>query len=123
MLDFNENNNKIFAVLSLGCRVNRSEVDDYSAFLLANSWKMANVSSACLIIVNTCTVTSVADKKTRQAVRKLCRDNNNKDCLIYITGCAAAMNASLYEQIDKRINVIPKANMIAELEVLCNHKD
>ena len=71
---------------------------------------MVDPEDAQLIIVNTCTVTSIADKKTRQSVRNVCRINNNPDAKIIVTGCASAIDKDLYKQMDSRIAVV--ANML-----------
>lgn len=97
---------KKFSVISLGCRVNRAESDDYSAYLISKGWVMSDVNEADLVLVNTCTVTHVADKKTRKTVRKVCKENTK--ARIILTGCAAAMDSSFYKKIDKRIEIIPK---------------
>ena len=57
-----------FAVVNLGCKVNRVESDDASARLAARGTETAE-ADADLIVVNTCTVTGEAEKKTRKAVR------------------------------------------------------
>lgn len=102
-------NTKKFAVVSLGCKVNRAEVDSYSARMIDEGWQMTEVQDADFVIINTCTVTSVADKKTRQIVRKVCRDSNAEK--IIVTGCASAIEPEVYEQIDSRIEIVPKADM------------
>lgn len=102
-------NSKKFAVVSLGCKVNRAEVDSYSARLIFEGWTMSDVEQAEFVIINTCTVTSVADKKTRQTVRKVCSES--KASKIIVTGCASAIDPETYKQIDPRIEIIAKADM------------
>lgn len=70
---------------------------------------MTSVEDSNLVIVNTCTVTSVADKKTRQAVRKVCKTSPANR--IIVTGCAAAIEPNFYKQIDDRIEVVAKRDM------------
>ena len=70
---------------------------------------MTNVQDASLVIVNTCTVTSVADKKTRQTIRRVCKESQaNK---IIVTGCASAIDPDFYASKDDRIEVIAKNEM------------
>ena len=108
---------KKFAVVSLGCKVNRAEVDSYSARLIDEGWQMTDAQDADFVIINTCTVTSVADKKTRQTVRKVCRDSKAQK--IIVTGCASAIEPEVYEQMDSRIEIVAKADMqSAEAESL-----
>ena len=59
-----------FAVVNLGCKVNRVESDAAAAVLLAQGASPAREEDADLIVVNTCTVTGEAEKKTRKAVRR-----------------------------------------------------
>lgn len=114
---------KKFFVLSLGCRVNKAEIDDYSAYLISNDWELSDVYTSSLIVLNSCTVTSTADKKTRQSIRKICRSNTNMNTKIIVTGCACAINPEYYKQIDDRIRVVPKLKMIDEIKKLCNNKN
>ncbi|MEF9876481.1 MAG: 2-methylthioadenine synthetase, partial [Gordonibacter sp.] len=57
-----------FAIVNLGCKVNRVESDAIAAALLAAGGSEAAPTDADLIVVNTCTVTGEAEKKTRKAV-------------------------------------------------------
>ena len=70
---------------------------------------MTDVADADFVIINTCTVTAVADKKTRQTVRKVC--NESKATKIIVTGCASAIDPDIYKQIDPRIEIVAKADM------------
>ena len=63
-----------FAVVNLGCKVNRVESDDAAARLALRGVETSE-ASADLIVVNTCTVTGEAEKKTRKAVRRALRAN------------------------------------------------
>ena len=75
-----------FHVVNLGCKVNRVESDDFTAALLARGGEAVNEKSADLVIVNTCTVTGEAEKKTRKAVRGALRANDR--ARVIVTGCA-----------------------------------
>ena len=98
-----------FAVVCLGCKVNRAEVDSYAARLLQAGWEMVEPQDASLVIINTCTVTSVADKKTRQAVRKVAGMEAPEELIV--TGCASAIEPDVYKAIDPRIKIVPKREM------------
>ena len=65
---------RAFHVVNLGCKVNRVESDDFAARLLSQGASCVPLSEASLIIVNTCTVTGEAEKKTRKAVRQALRE-------------------------------------------------
>ncbi len=103
-----------FAIINLGCKVNRVESDSFGAFLLANNAHETKPECADLVIVNTCTVTGDAEKKTRKSVRKALREAPNAQ--IIVTGCAAVINPSFYEELDQRIRVIPKGSVSDYLE-------
>ena len=89
-----------FAVVNLGCKVNRVESDDAAARLALRGVETPE-ASADLIVVNTCTVTGEAEKKTRKAVRRALRANDHARVLV--TGCAAAIDAAFYEALDERV--------------------
>ena len=97
-----------FTVVNLGCKVNRVESDDAAAQLATYGTETPEVD-ADLIVVNTCTVTGEAEKKTRKAVRRALRANDHARVLV--TGCAAAIDAAFYEALDERVNVVSKAKL------------
>ncbi len=104
-----------FAVVNLGCKVNRVESDDASARLAARGTETAE-ADADLIVVNTCTVTGEAEKKTRKAVRRALRANDHARVLV--TGCAAAIDAAFYEALDERVSVVGKAQLAQAIDAL-----
>lgn len=106
-----------FAVVNLGCKVNRVESDDASARLAARGFETKE-ADADLIVVNTCTVTGEAEKKTRKAVRRALRANGRARVLV--TGCAAAVDAAFYESLDPRVRVVGKARLAEEIEAWCD---
>ncbi|MDO4891377.1 MAG: hypothetical protein Q3963_08430, partial [Coriobacteriaceae bacterium] len=56
-----------FSIVNIGCKVNRVEVDAAAAELMARGAQMVQGEPADIVVVNTCTVTGEADKKTRKA--------------------------------------------------------
>ena len=82
-----------FAVVNLGCKVNRVESDAAAAQLLAAGGRAVTEAEADLVVVNTCTVTGEAEKKTRKAVRRALRANGH--ARVVVTGCAAALDAAV----------------------------
>ena len=105
-----------FAVVNLGCKVNRVESDAAAAQLLAAGGRAVTEAEADLVVVNTCTVTGEAEKKTRKAVRRALRANGH--ARVVVTGCAAALDAAAYEALDARVCVVPKAGLAQALEAL-----
>jgi len=74
--------------LTLGCKVNQYETELVrEGFLRANFRDAADGEAADLCVVNTCTVTAEGDSKSRQAIRRLAREN--PDARIVVMGCYA----------------------------------
>ena len=95
-----------FHVVNLGCKVNKAESDTIAANLLAQGHALVSEADADAIIINTCTVTGDAEKKTRKAVRRALRENTTARVLV--TGCAAAIDPEFYESLDPRIQIVEK---------------
>ena len=106
-----------FAVVNLGCKVNRVESDTITARLRELGGHPANIHEARLVIVNSCTVTGEADKKTRKAVRAALRAN--QDATIVVTGCGVAVDAQTYREIDPRVITIERTDLFIALEDQC----
>ncbi len=106
-----------FSIVNLGCKVNRVESDAAAAQLIAAGGAATAPAQADLVVVNTCTVTGEAEKKTRKAVRHALRENAR--ALVFVTGCAAAIDAAFYEELDARVRVIPKNRLAEALEEAC----
>lgn len=115
-----------YRVVNLGCKVNRVESDSFEAALERQGWREAPAGAASIVIVNTCTVTAEAEKKTRKAVRRALRDD--PEAQVLVTGCSAAINPQEYEAMSPRIQVLPKAAVMESLRALAkdeegSHKD
>lgn len=91
-----ENTKNNIKVVSFGCRLNALECEKIQ--------KMLGEIVQTAIIVNTCAVTGEAERQSGQTVRKLARENPNVP--IFITGCAATRNPTLFCQIPNTV-VIP----------------
>ncbi|RNL48367.1 MiaB/RimO family radical SAM methylthiotransferase [Paraeggerthella hongkongensis] len=103
-----------FAVVNLGCKVNRVESDSFAAALLARGAVPVAEADADLIVVNTCTVTGEAEKKTRKAVRRALRCNDR--AAVAVTGCAVAIDAATYEAMDPRVRIVGKGEFLKQIE-------
>lgn len=101
MLEQTKNNAAAFHVVNLGCKVNRVESDDFAATLIADGGREVPIEAADFIVVNTCTVTGEAEKKTRKAVRQALRANDF--ARVVVTGCAAAIDPITYTEMDRSI--------------------
>ena len=80
------------AVKTLGCRVNQSDSDSILRALVDRGFYPAPYGQpADAVVVNTCTVTHVADRKSRHVIARGVRDN--PDCVLAVTGCYASVDA------------------------------
>lgn len=74
------------AFYTLGCKVNQYESQAMGEMLAANGYQIVDSKQdADIYIVNSCTVTSSADQKTRQAVRRFKR--THPQSIVVLTGC------------------------------------
>lgn len=102
-----------FTVINLGCKVNRVESDSIAARLMASGGMSVQPEFADVIVVNSCTVTGEADKKTRKAVRSALRANSRAE--VIVTGCGVAIDPSAYHEINPRVETIERADLFARL--------
>lgn len=71
---------------TLGCKVNQYESQYMSEILMKAGYEIVNNhEDADIYIINSCTVTSESDRKTRQSVRRFKR--NHPNALVVLTGC------------------------------------
>ena len=103
-----------YAVVNLGCKVNRVESDAFASSLDAHGAKSCDAADADLIVVNTCTVTGEAEKKTRKAVRRALRANDR--ATVIVTGCAAAIDKDTFLAMDPRVRVMGKAELASSID-------
>ena len=90
---------KKIAFITLGCKLNYAETSTYERALLKEGFEAVPWNKgADVFIVNTCTVTEHSDKKSRNIIRKLHRQNPLAQ--IYVTGCSAQLRRADYEAIE-----------------------
>lgn len=81
-------NTKTIAAYTLGCKVNQYETEAVLEQFTARGWQVVDFSDrADVYLINTCTVTSLGDRKSRQMMRRakhLC-----PDAVLVVTGCYA----------------------------------
>lgn len=87
------------AFITLGCKLNYAETSTYERALLKEGFEAVSwTKGADVFLVNTCTVTEHSDKKSRNIIRKLHRQN--PDSLIFVTGCYAQLKKAEIEAIE-----------------------
>ncbi|MBR2300282.1 MAG: tRNA (N(6)-L-threonylcarbamoyladenosine(37)-C(2))-methylthiotransferase MtaB [Alphaproteobacteria bacterium] len=77
-------------VITFGCRINAFESEAIQEKLRAYDH---------LIVVNTCAVTSEAERQCRQTIRKLKKENPTAK--IVVTGCSAQVHPEVFEKMDE----------------------
>ncbi|MBR2744530.1 MAG: tRNA (N(6)-L-threonylcarbamoyladenosine(37)-C(2))-methylthiotransferase MtaB [Clostridia bacterium] len=86
------------AFCSLGCKVNQYETNAMAQKFIEHGYEIAEFDEfADIYIVNTCTVTSVADRKSRQMLRRA--KELNSDAIVVACGCYAQVSADEIEKI------------------------
>ena len=89
-----------------GCKNNRYELDQIILWAAKNSVEfVTDEGQSDFCIINTCTVTHVADKKSRQLIRKT--KNRNKKLKMIVFGCGARMQKEEFEKIDEIDYLLP----------------
>ena len=79
---------KTVSIFTLGCKVNQYETQAMRELFEKRGYNvMLNNEIADIYIINTCTVTNIGDKKSRQFIRRAKR--SNPDAIIAVVGCYA----------------------------------
>lgn len=87
------------AFLTLGCKLNYAETSTYERGFKAAGLEVVPWSEkADIYLVNTCSVTAVSDRKSRNLVRRVHR--MNPGALVVVTGCSAELRRAEIEGID-----------------------
>jgi threonylcarbamoyladenosine tRNA methylthiotransferase MtaB len=83
---------------SIGCRLNIGEIEAMARVLAAAGHRIVGPGEpAELCIFNTCTVTSIASRKSRQLIRQL--QKTNPGAAVVVTGCDAELSPTEMEGI------------------------
>ena len=105
------------AIVTLGCKVNQYETDAMYGMLKEAGVTMVDPKEAAdIYIVNTCSVTNMAERKSRQMLHKA--KKMNPQAVVVAAGCYA--QAQKGEEIDEAIDIVlgnnRKQDLIAVLE-------
>lgn len=94
------NNNKKVAFVTLGCKVNQYESNAMAQKFIDNNYEICNIEdSPDIIIVNTCTVTNIADRKSRQLLRKVKEENPR--AIVVACGCYVQVAKDKIDEIEE----------------------
>lgn len=99
---------KTVATCTLGCKLNFSETSFLLKTLTEKGLEKAKVGKqADICVINTCSVTDTADKKCRQAIRKMIHKHPN--AFVIVTGCYAQLKPKEVSEIEG-VNLVLGAN-------------
>lgn len=114
MIDTSAFQGKTAAYYTLGCKLNFSETSTFGQMLQDMGVRTVEKGEkADLCLINTCSVTEVADSKCRQAIRKMVKQNPG--AFVIVTGCYAQLEAETVAKIEGVSLVLgsnEKANLI-----------
>jgi len=109
---------KSVALHNLGCKVNSYELDVMQQMLIEKGYQIVPFDEmADIYIVNTCTVTNIADRKSRQMLHRAKQKNPN--AIVVAVGCYVQTgkdSVELDESIDLAIGNNRKKDLVAILE-------
>ena len=113
MIDTSAFQGKRAAYYTLGCKLNFSETSTFGK-LLADMGVVtaAKGEQADICLINTCSVTEVADHKCRQAIHRMVRENPG--AFVVVTGCYAQLEGETISQIPG-VDLVLGANEKADL--------
>lgn len=95
---------KTVAFYTLGCKVNQYESEAVSSLFEQNGYEIVPFEQhSDVYIINTCTVTNLSDRKSRQAIRKAKKINPNS--IVVVMGCYAQTSSD-------DILKIPEVNLV-----------
>ena len=114
MIDTAAFQGKKAAYFTLGCKLNFSETSTFGKMLQQMGVQTAEKGEqADICLINTCSVTEVADHKCRQAIHRLVRENPG--AFVVVTGCYAQLEpekVAHIEGVDLVLGSNEKANLI-----------
>ncbi len=116
---------KTVAFHTLGCKVNQYETEAMEELFEKSGYSIVNEEElADIYVINTCTVTNLSDRKSRQFIRK--SKKKNEDSIIAVVGCYSQVAPDEVESLEG-VDVIigtSERNRIVELceKVRINHE-
>lgn len=100
------------SVLTLGCKVNKYESDSLLNLFKQKGYEISDkLEYADIYVVNTCAVTSEAEKKSRQMLARCKKFNPN--AVIYVCGCASQHNPEQFAGKAQIIKGVAGKNKLA----------
>ena len=121
----NKATSKKVAFYTLGCKVNQYETNGMIQQFIENGYEIVDFEDyADIYIINTCTVTNMSDRKSRQMIRRA--KDNNPNSLVVAVGCYAQVLMEKVDEIpeiDLALGTNKKNNVVEIIENFINDKD
>lgn len=109
---------KSVAATTLGCKVNQAETDSMLDMLSAAGADIVDFEEkADIYIVNTCSVTNIADKKSRQMLHRA--KKRNPESIVIAAGCYVQSAKELLEQ-DESVDIVISNNKKKDITDIVN---
>ena len=121
----NKKSNKSVSFITLGCKVNQYETNAMIQKFIEKEYKIVeNEQKADIYIVNTCTVTNMSDRKSRQMLKKV--KKINPQAIIVACGCYAQVakeDLENMEEIDLVLGNNEKKDIVTYVEKYIENKN
>jgi len=105
------------AFTTLGCKVNQYETQRILDSFEERGFAITDFTqTADVYVINTCSVTQAAERKSRQMVRRLARQN--PDAVVVMTGCYGEMAKIKGEIVEEAALVVPNPDKLRTLDHL-----
>ena len=112
---------KKVAFCTLGCKVNQYETNAMEESFAASGYEIVNFEQkADIYVINTCTVTNMSDKKSRQMLRKA--KQLNKNAIVVAVGCYAQVSKEKLEELEEVDLILgnnEKKEIVKYVEEIC----
>ena len=109
------------ASFALGCKVNQYESEAIAELFQEKGYEIVGIDEeADVYVINTCTVTNFGDKKSRQLIRKVKRQNEN--AIVCVVGCYAQTAPQELEKVEGVNLVLGTKDRAQIVEMVENYK-
>ncbi|MCI5596356.1 MAG: tRNA (N(6)-L-threonylcarbamoyladenosine(37)-C(2))-methylthiotransferase MtaB [Lachnospiraceae bacterium] len=110
---------RTFATCTLGCKVNQYETDAMEQMLSKAGYLQVDFKEkADIYIINTCSVTNMADRKSRQMIHRA--KKLNPDAIVVAAGCYIQAQKEHNELVDENIDLIIGNNKKKDIVTILN---
>ena len=110
---------RTFSITTLGCKVNQYESEAMSELFEEKGYMKVDQETevADIYIINTCTVTNLSDRKSRQVIRKAKREN--PEAIVAVVGCYSQVSpeeVASIEGVDIVLGTTERADIVNMVE-------